>query len=216
MYGSSYYGGYGYTSSGDDGAIFAIIAAVIAFIFMIVAFICIIPAKKRDKLSGFLRVLHDIFNFNGLIIEVLLKAMYVFSTVFMILYSFLMIFTGVNIEIWIVSLLLSPIAIRLAFELTMMGILLVKNVISINSKLKYPEDTRKEQTQSYDYTQYNTANTQNNTYYSDPSQNAYNSTTQDQAYAYQNPGYYCPNCGNPLYGNETFCEKCGTPITYSK
>jgi hypothetical protein len=37
-------------------------------------------------------------------------------------------------------MLLGPVVIRLVYEAIMMGILLVKNVMQINNKLKVPEE----------------------------------------------------------------------------
>lgn len=214
MYGNSYdyydYYDYGYSySSGPDfEEIFGIIALIAAAVLMILSFIFIIPAKKRDKLPGFFRVVHDIFNFNGLIIEVLLKAAYIFATIFTILFSFLMIFTGDDVEVWLLSLVLGPIAIRIAFEFIMMAVLLVKNVMSINQKLKYPDDEKGKNKDSFgfDYTRYTTGNTANPNPVQAPQ--TYANTTQTPPAAPATKPV-CPNCGCELEGNEAFCGKCG-------
>ena len=52
---------------------------------------------------------------------------------------------GNNILIGLAITVLGPIALRLAYELLMMFILLVKNVIDINGKLKVEKEEPKEE-----------------------------------------------------------------------
>ena len=204
MYSSSYnyYGYNSYSRAAELSETFAIIAAVLAVVSMFLILIFITPQRKRDKLPGFFRLLHDIFNFNGLIIEVLLKATYIVATVYTILYSFLMIFTGEDVIVWIISMIVGPIAIRIFFELIMMGVLLVKNVISINNKLKYPENKKPEDAFKFDYTKYTTPAVQQNT-----------NAAEFPAMQKQDELLTCPGCGNTLSGTETFCGRCGTKIS---
>ena len=58
--------GYGVSSTSTVMLILGLILAVAA---TVLAFIFIIPSKKREKLGGFFRFLHDVFNFKFLIIE---------------------------------------------------------------------------------------------------------------------------------------------------
>lgn len=124
---------------------FAMVAAVLAIILTILAFIFIVPEKRREKLNAFGKFLHDTCNFKYLVIEKLLQALYIFATVFAILTGFLMLFQssyghwlgGVGIVIMIVF----PIALRLVYELLMMMVILVKNVITINNKLRDQNNT---------------------------------------------------------------------------
>jgi hypothetical protein len=52
---------------------------------------------------------------------------------------------GNNILIGLAITVLGPIALRLAYEMLMMFILLVKNVIDINGKLKVEKEEPKEE-----------------------------------------------------------------------
>lgn len=124
------------------GAILAIVATVLAFIF-------IVPEKRREKLNAMGKFLHDTFNFKYLIVEKILQALYIFFTSEMVILGFFMLFavsdnyyTGRH---WlggygILVMILGPIVIRLVYELLMMVVLLVKNVISINNKLRSQND----------------------------------------------------------------------------
>ena len=65
----------------------SIAAAVLALIF-------ITPAKKRDSLPPILKVLHDIFNFRFLLIEYILKFLYIFVTAFTVIGGLFTIFSA--------------------------------------------------------------------------------------------------------------------------
>jgi len=131
--------------------LFAIAATVLSFIF-------IVPEKK--KLPGFFNIVRSIFNFKFLVIEKVMQACYIFSTLFVILYGFFGIFFfgyetyeyvpsgssywggGEYVSRWVwqgwvgfLIMILVPIVLRLVYELIMMFLLLVKNVIQINNKL---------------------------------------------------------------------------------
>lgn len=143
------------------GALLTIIATILTFIF-------IIPDKKRQGLRGFGRFLHDFFNVKFLIIEKILQFCYVLATTFCIIGGFFMLFwfqeqytfgsmmAGVSggggygdIEkVWmgyygVLVMVLGPILLRFAYELLMLAIIAVKNIIQINNKLKDQNDDPK-------------------------------------------------------------------------
>jgi len=74
----------------------AVVLPVIAFLLTLVAtvlaFIFIIPEKKRARLNKFGKFLHDTFNFKYLVIEKILQALYVFATIFIVALGFCMLF----------------------------------------------------------------------------------------------------------------------------
>ena len=124
--------------------IFLIIAAVLAIAATVLAFIFILPEKRREKLNAFGRFMQDLCNFKFLVVEKILQALYIFSTAFVVLFGVLQLF-NVQRDYWggarwmggmgLLYIVLGPIAIRLSYELMMMVVLLVKNVIAINHKL---------------------------------------------------------------------------------
>ena len=124
--------------------IFSVVAIVFAIAATVLAFIFIVPEKKREKLGTFGKFVHDTVNFKYLIVEKILQALYIFATAYTILCGFFMLFmttttwTGTRwLGGWgILLMLLGPIVIRLLYELLMMAVLLVKNVIEINCKLR--------------------------------------------------------------------------------
>lgn len=102
-----------------------------------------LPEKKRKDLSPFLQKLSDILNFKQLLIEKILKALYVFLTCCCIFNGFFMIFSknwGQSYALpGFLLMLFGPIIVRLLFEGLMLSILLVKNTIEINKKIPAPE-----------------------------------------------------------------------------
>lgn len=125
--------------------IFLVIALVLAVVATVLAFIFLVPEKRREKLNAFGKFLHDALNFKYLIVEKVLQALYIFATAFVILYGVLQLF-NVQQSYWgggatwmggrgLLLIILGPIAVRLSYELMMMAVLAVKNIISINNKL---------------------------------------------------------------------------------
>lgn len=138
----SSYGGYSEGFNSVDilrwlGIFTALAATVLAFIF-------ILPENKREKLPKIGKIVHDILNMKELYLEKVIRAVYVFLTLCCIIVGVLMMFGFREFygEIeWyggygLLLAILGPVVLRLFFEATMMFILLVKNTISINNKLK--------------------------------------------------------------------------------
>ena len=127
-----------------QNVVFIAIALVLAITATVLAFIFIIPEKRREKLGAFGKFLHDACTFKFLLVEKILQALYIFSTAFVVFYGVFLLF-NVEYSYWggthwtggigLLFILLGPILIRLSYELMMMVILLLKNVISINRKL---------------------------------------------------------------------------------
>lgn len=126
-----------------------IVAIIIAIVATVLAFIFIVPEKRRAQMGAFGKFLHDTCNFKYLIVEKILQALYIFVTAYVILAGFFMLFMApqdwFGTRHWLggyglLTMIVGPIAVRLVYELLMMGILLVKHVISINCKLRNQND----------------------------------------------------------------------------
>ena len=126
--------------SSDFGTL-AVVALILAVVATVLAFVFIVPEKNRKKLNAFGKFLHDTVNFKYLIVEKILQATYIFFTAYVILEGFFMLFNEYVGARGLLMMILGPIGIRLSYEFIMMFILLVKNVIQINNKLKSDEDT---------------------------------------------------------------------------
>lgn len=128
--------GYGY---GEGSTLFWILFGI-AVVATILAFIFLVPEKRREKMNAFGRFLHDTVNFKYLLVEKILQALYIFATVYIFLLGFSLLFQS-YFGRWmgwngLLLMILGPIVIRLVYELVMMGVLMLKHVIMINKKLK--------------------------------------------------------------------------------
>lgn len=136
---------------------FATFIGVIAtIVFTILAYKHIIPEKKRAGLNKLGQFLHDVFNFKFLIIEKVLQFFYVLATIACVCCGLAMVL-GFTAYGWgdrvytdwygiygILTAIIGPFAIRLAYEMIIMGLLLVKNVMQINKKLKNQTEDEEE------------------------------------------------------------------------
>ncbi len=131
------------------------VGGVIGLILTIVLCIMVVPEKKRGTLGNkFLVVLHDIFNFKDLLLEKILKGLYILTTVTSVCIGFFLLFASERyydyyyggyiggqsyFGVGLLVLIVAPIALRIVYEFMMLTILLVKNVIDINKKLASPK-----------------------------------------------------------------------------
>lgn len=183
--------------------VFALLAAIAA---TVLAFIFLVPEKRRAKLNGFGKFIHDTLNFKYLIISKVLQAFYIFSTAFAIIGGFFMLFQTDIFDRWmggygLLVMLLGPIIIRVVYELLMLSLLLVQNVISINRKLRNQNDEDGKEADIF----------------ASPDLSGFKATFRKQQT--QNAGArFCFRCGAPLdpYGNCPNCDaNCGpqNPMT---
>lgn len=185
----------GYSISRSAGEMMQAIL-IISVIGTILSLIFITPERKRTELTGFLKVLHDIFNFNGLIIEVILKALYIFLTLYMILMGLFAMFDGAEFLQCLLVMVGGPIVIRIYFELVMMLVLLVKNVSSINKKMKDQNAKNSNDNLGVDPTK-NVAKEE---------QPLYEASVANKA------SVCCPHCGEAIPENIAFCPNCGQSV----
>lgn len=186
----------------------------------IAAFILIVPENKGRQLTGFMRVLHDILNFKQLLMEKILKFCYIFFTVYAVLYGLFGSFemfewdAGMGLLLMLTSLTLVPLLIRVIFEMSMMLILLVKNVIDINKKLpggtKEPEPAQPAYQPNPTSYQPNPASYQNPYQAAQPTYQPAQPTYQQPAQPAYQPNYrYCTHCGAYYDANAGRCPNCG-------
>ncbi len=109
---------------------------VIAFIIAIAAGIMIyfMFVKDNKPVSEKLQKLKDLLDFKTMLIEPILKIVYIIATVFIILFSFGLI--SLNFVSFLMVLILGPIAIRIVYELMMINIMIWKNTKEINNNIK--------------------------------------------------------------------------------
>ena len=144
------------------------------------------------------------YNFKFLIIEKILQFCYVLATAFSLIYGFLALFAveehysysyyggSYSSTEWVgyyglLIMIVGPIAVRIAYELIMLALIAVKNIIQINNKIKNQNDDDA------------TADP-----FATPDVSEY-ITPQATPTA---PSAFCPYCGTPKNPDE-FCSNCG-------
>ena len=132
---------------------------VLGFIGVIAAMVCIyvliMPEGKYRTLNPFCRWLSDLFNFRSLWLESIIKFFYILSTVACVIFGFFMLFSVVDYYYGSSSLALpgllllvvGPVVVRLVYEGTMMFIILVKNTMQINNRLRNNMSEKQEEVQ---------------------------------------------------------------------
>jgi len=139
--------GFGFTLTGSRLGTLAIIALGLTVVATLAAYVFILPEKRRDALSKCLQKLRDVLTFQTPPLEAILRALYIFATLYCVLSGLFMLFTsfwtGLN------AVILGPVLLRITFELLMMFVRLVKNTAEINARLggccEPPEDQPEEQ-----------------------------------------------------------------------
>lgn len=183
-----------------------IVAIIIAIVATVLAFIFIVPEKRRAQMGAFGKFLHDTCNFKYLIVEKILQALYIFATAYVILAGFFMLFMApqdwfTGTRHWLggyglLTMIVGPIAVRLVYELLMMGILLVKHVISINCKLRNQNDGAQADP------------------FATPDMSAMKATLQQKAAerAQATPAAPVEPAAPAAPAEKKFCSACGTPL----
>lgn len=187
-----------------------IVVALVSLVLMILLFIFVVPEKKRASLGGFGKFLHDTVNFKYLIIEKILQAFYIFVTIYVFGIGFCRIILQYQFRVaaiieGVLIMLLGPIVIRVAYELIMMAILLVKNVIQINNKLRYPAATTAPVAPVVPSAAEPAAPVTAAVPTADPIGCGGNPTPAKKR-------VFCPYCGTEQQGEDEFCFNCGRKI----
>ena len=111
-----------------------IIALVLSIVGGILVYIFFLTPKKDAKLSPLLKWLKDFLNFDNMVIEMILKVVYLICTIYVILTSFS--FIVFDFGLFFLYLFLGPIFVRLIYELILINICVWKNTTAINKKIK--------------------------------------------------------------------------------
>ncbi len=134
---------YGSSSSSSANAlagagIWIIIAAILSIIGGILVYFLFVRSKTEPK-GKFAKWLKDFLSFKVMWIEPILKCVYYIATIFTVLFSFsFLALGGYGVLMFFLWLILGPIVVRLAYEMTMMFIMIWHNTrdIAENTKKK--------------------------------------------------------------------------------
>ncbi|MBR4425849.1 MAG: hypothetical protein IKS66_07925 [Oscillospiraceae bacterium] len=111
------------------------IALALAVAATVAICLFILPKSKANHSNVYIAKAHDIVNFKSLLIDKLIKVLYIFSTCFTVLFAIFELFAGLPFLWFLILLIGGPILIRLLYESFMLFVLLTQNVIEINRKL---------------------------------------------------------------------------------
>ena len=130
--------GNGYVTTGASAGlgtlIWTIISAVVALIGGIVLYFTVFANKNENKYKGFMGWLYDFVKFKKLYITSILKISYMVLAIFLTLYSFTLI--GVDFIMFLLTLVLGNLVLRLAYEFSLVLLSIHENVAEINKKMK--------------------------------------------------------------------------------
>lgn len=135
LFGGSPYGGYGYGRSGGGAALWQIVVGLLVGLALtILLYVLVFPESRKASLNGFFTFIKDFFDMKYLLIEKILKFIYVLNTMTVISVGFFLLF-GRTFLVGLLMIVFGPIIQRLLYESVMLGILLVKNTMDINNKM---------------------------------------------------------------------------------
>lgn len=131
--------------------VMVVLGGLAALALTVLVHIFVLPEKKAANFTGLMKRIHSIFTFKELFLEKIFRAIYILATIACItvgaflLFGFEVYSGYYSYSTWyggygLLLMIFGPIALRIAFEGTMMFILLVKNTMEINNKLKAPKE----------------------------------------------------------------------------
>lgn len=117
----------------EEFGIWAIISAVLAVVGGIALYFTFLSKSSCEKFKGFVRWIYDFLSFKKMLIEGLLRILYLIFTLFVTLVSFG--FMGQSFLAFIVTLVLGNLSVRIVYEFLLITLVICRNTTEINSKL---------------------------------------------------------------------------------
>lgn len=138
-YGYGYNDIYSVSNSLQGMAIWTIVALILSIIGGILVYFLFI--KTNNKLSDNLKKLRDLLDFRIMLIEPILKIVYLIGTIFIILFSFN--FITINFISFLLTLIIGPVIIRIVYEASLILVMIWKNTKIISDNTKKEKDKEK-------------------------------------------------------------------------
>ncbi len=136
----------GAASSDAFAGIWLIVSIVVAIIGGITLFFTFLKKSNDGKFKGFAGWLYDFLTFKKMLIENLLRIMYLICTIFITLFSFAII--SENFLAFLIVLVVGNLLFRIIYEFSLILLVICRNTTDINSKLSnhklVPEDKQTE------------------------------------------------------------------------
>ena len=138
------------SSAMDTLGVWSIIALVIAVVGGIALYFTFLNKKNDGKWTGFLGWLYNTLTFKNMIVETILKILYLVIAIFITLYSLGLI--AVNIILALGLLVIGNIIVRVCYEFMLLAIITCRNTSDINSKLNKIIPEKKEDKETVEQT----------------------------------------------------------------
>ncbi len=167
----------------------------------------LINKEKANSLTGFMSSLAKFFDFKTLIIDYILKFIYIFFSIVFILSTFSAIDTysryGLSPIEALFGMIVYLVAIRIVFEFIMLIFNLVRNTTEINQHLKNQSGSKTKPAETP---------VVKNTYSQNNPQPIPQNEAQSNDYNVA-PTVFCPNCNTVISDeNSVFCTNCGQKV----
>lgn len=134
------YNSYGVSSTILDSSpkfvasgICTIVSVILAIIGGIVLYFTFLSKKNEGKFTGFLGWLYDFLTFKKMMIENVLKILYIIVALFVTLSSFGLI--SISFLAFLLTLVIGNVLTRVIYELLLVKLVICKNTTEINKKL---------------------------------------------------------------------------------
>lgn len=138
------YNNYGFEQAIEGvayAAMWTVVSLILAIIGGVLVYFLFIKGKDL-KLSAGLTKLRDLLDFKIMLIEPILKILYLVITIFVILISFN--FITINFLSFLLTLLLGPVIVRIFYEASLMLVMIWKNTkIIADNTAKVKENPEK-------------------------------------------------------------------------
>ena len=113
--------------------IWTIVSVILAIIGGIVLYFTFLSKKNEGKFTGFLGWLYDFLTFKKMMIENVLKILYIIVALFVTLSSFGLI--SISFLAFLLTLVIGNVLTRVRYELLLVKLVICKNTTEINKKL---------------------------------------------------------------------------------
>lgn len=113
--------------------IWTIVSVILAIIGGIVLYFTFLSKKNEGKFTGFLGWLYDFLTFKKMMIENVLKILYIIVALFVTLSSFGLM--SISFLAFLLTLVIGNILTRVIYELLLVKLVICKNTTEINKKL---------------------------------------------------------------------------------
>lgn len=195
---------YGYGSRFEDFTTGMLVCFILALVGGITLYFTFLSKKNEHKFTGFVGWLYDFLSFKKLIVEAILKILYLVLTGFVTLAGIVILFKSFGTGLYL--LIIGNIVIRVVYEFALILILICKNTSEINKKMK--GDATGTNDMFVTEVELPKKFIAQNTHPVQPVQPVQHTQPVQPA---QVPSF-CPQCGKPINPTDDFCPTCGKKL----